>query len=89
MEKIREDLVNADNCLLECNTFNIHFQDFIPKNPGLFGTDKRTKELNEKYHLSKQRIQYDYKNLIRKLDLNPRIKDNYNLPDPESEKLKK
>ncbi|MBK7096312.1 MAG: hypothetical protein IPH57_15160 [Saprospiraceae bacterium] len=86
-KKIREDLVNADNCLLECNTFNIHFQDFIPKNPGLFGTDKRTKELNEKYHLSKQRIQYDYKNLIRKLDLNPRIKDNYNLPDPESEKI--
>ena len=84
---ILEDLSNAEMYIMECDSFNIQFQDFIPKSPGLFGTDKRTKELNEKYQLAKQKIQYNYKNLIRKFDSNPRIKDNFNLPDPESDRI--
>ena len=84
---VKEDLANADLCLLECNTFGIHFQDYTPKTNSLFGTDKRTKELNEKYHLSKQKIQHNYKSIIRKLDSNQRIKDNYVLPDPDSDKI--
>lgn len=85
-KELKQDLTLAETCMLDCKTFLIQYQDFEPKS-SIFGIDKKTKALNDNYQLSKQKIIYDYKKLIQKLEGNQKIKDNFSIPDQQCDKI--
>lgn len=87
LKSLQEIITLAENCLFECRSFSIQFQDFQPKSQGIFGLDKISKEKQDKYQLEKQKIVYEYKKIITTLGTKEHLKNEIVFPDPEWDQI--
>ncbi len=87
LKSLQEIITLAENCLFECRSFSIQFQDFQPKSQGIFGLDKISKEKQDKYQLEKQKIVYEYKKILTTLGTKEHFKNEIVFPDPEWDQI--
>ncbi len=87
LKSLQEIITLSENCLVECKSFSIQFQDYQPKSQGLFSLDKISKEKQEKYQLEKQKIVYEYKKIITNLGTKEHLKNEIVFPDPEWDQI--
>lgn len=87
LTSVQEIITLAENCLLECKSFSIQFQDYQPKSQGIFGLDKLSKEKHDKYQLEKQKIVYEYKKIVTTLGTKEHLINEISFPDPDWDQI--